>query len=109
MRNMLTTAKVAAEKTKSLGAQIKGNKNEAGRMKMSMVAKYSVAFAASVMLTAISMAALSGLSFETLVSPHFWVISVSLAGIFSLAIGNGIGTAPNRRAPSLPATGLLPA
>lgn len=76
---------------------------------MSMVAKFGIAFAASLMLTAISMAAFSGLSLDTLFSAHFWVISVSMAGLFSLAMGNGIGTAPSRRSQILPATGLLPA
>ena len=76
---------------------------------MMKVAKFSAALATSVVVTSFGIAVLSGFTSETLVSPHFWVISVSLAGLFSLAIGNGIGTAPNRRAPSLPATGLLPA
>ena len=76
---------------------------------MSKVAKFSTVLAASMALTAFGIAILSGFSVETLVSPHFWVISISLTGLFGLALGNGIGEAAGERRPNLPATGLLPA
>jgi hypothetical protein len=92
----------------TLGAPKRAHK-ETGRKTMMNVAKFSAALASSVVLTAICIAALSGFTYETLVSPHFWVISVSLAGIFGLAMGDGIGEKPGERMPNLPATGLLPA
>ena len=76
---------------------------------MTKVAKFSVALAASMAVTSVGIAILSGFTFETLVSPHFWVISVSLAGMFGLGMGNGIGEKMGERASNLPATGLLPA
>ena len=76
---------------------------------MMKVAKFSAALATSVVVTSFGIAVLSGFTSETLVSPHFWVISVSLAGMFGLGMGNGIGEKMGERAPNLPATGLLPA
>ncbi len=58
---------------------------------MSMVAKSLSALAASALLTAFGHALVGGLSADLLVQAHFWVISVSFAGLIGLASGNGIG------------------
>jgi hypothetical protein len=76
---------------------------------MMSVAKFSIVLAASVIVTAMCIAVLSGFTFETMASPHFWVISVSLAGMSGLAMGNGIGERKRARARKMPARGLLPA
>jgi hypothetical protein len=58
---------------------------------MSMVAKSMSALAASALLTAFGHSLVGGLAADLLIQPHFWVISVSLAGLIGLATGSGIG------------------
>ncbi len=58
---------------------------------MSMVAKSLSALAVSALLTALGHFLVGGLSADLLVQAHFWVISVSFAGLIGLAAGNGIG------------------
>jgi hypothetical protein len=56
---------------------------------MSMVAKFGAALAGSAMLTALGFGLVAGASIDLLFQPYFWIISVSLAGLFGLAMGTG--------------------
>jgi hypothetical protein len=63
---------------------------------MSMVAKYGAALAASALMTAIGFGLVAGASIDLLFQPHYWVVSVSLAGLSGLVMGNGIGGVERR-------------
>lgn len=65
---------------------------------MSKVAQYSAVFTGSAVMTALALAALSGFSAEMLLQPVFWIMTVSMAALAGLGLGNGIGGTERRRA-----------
>ncbi|MFN7400092.1 MAG: hypothetical protein ACK5SX_13790 [Sandaracinobacter sp.] len=58
---------------------------------MSNVAKYVAALAASALLTALDFGLVGSASVDLFLQPYFWVVSMSLAALTGLAMGNGIG------------------
>jgi hypothetical protein len=65
---------------------------------MSMVAKYSAAFAGSALVAALGDSAVTGFSPDLLLQAHFWIVTLSLTGLAGLAFGNGISTPRQTRA-----------
>jgi hypothetical protein len=63
---------------------------------MSMVAKYSAALVGSALMTALGFGLVAGASADLLLQPHYWVVSISLAALSGLAMGNGIGGVERR-------------
>jgi hypothetical protein len=77
---------------------LEGQQREPGVKKMSKVTQYSAAFAGAAFMTALALGALSGFSAETLFQPVFWIMTVSMAALAGLGMGDGIGGTERRRA-----------
>ncbi|MGL6043258.1 MAG: hypothetical protein ACRC1J_04990 [Sandaracinobacteroides sp.] len=75
---------------------------------MSQVARYSAIFASSALVMAIALAAVSGLSVETVLQPFFWICSAALTALVGLAFGEGIGGSEQRMNQRRSATKELP-
>jgi hypothetical protein len=63
---------------------------------MSMVAKFGAALAGSAVLTALGFGLVAGGSADLFLQPWYWVVSISLAGLAGLGMGNGIGSVERR-------------
>lgn len=63
---------------------------------MSMVARYSAALAASAVITAFAFGLVAGASADLLLQPYYWVVSISLASLAGLGLGNGSGSVERR-------------
>ena len=63
---------------------------------MSMVTKFAAALAGSALMTALGAGLMSGTSADLFTQPWYWVVSISLAGLAGLGMGNGIGRVERR-------------
>lgn len=63
---------------------------------MSMVAKFGAALAGSALLTALGFGLVAGASADLFLQPWYWVVSISLAGLAGLGMGNGISSSRGR-------------
>lgn len=63
---------------------------------MSMVARYSAALTTSLVITAFAFGLVAGTSADLFLQPYYWVISICLASLAGLGLGNGMGSVERR-------------